>query len=58
MKVRVTLMTENDKHMPETLTDEQVHNEALRGWEIVTKLLSTLSDDEKCTVESVEVVER
>jgi len=48
-------MTENDKHMPETLTDEQVHERSLAGWQLLAKLIS---GEETCTVESVEIVER
>lgn len=56
MKVRVTLLTENDKHMPLKTKEEQAA--ACRiGWEMVCKLLMDISPEEKATVESVEVIE-
>ena len=56
MKVRVTLMTENDKHMP--LATREAQAAACRvGWEMICKLLNDMSDGEKATVESIEVIE-
>lgn len=56
MKVRVTLMTENDKHMP--LETREAQAAACRvGWEMICKLLNDMAVDEKATVESIEVIE-
>lgn len=56
MKVRVTLMTENDKHMP--LETREAQEATCRvGWEMICKLLNDMSQGEKATVESVEVIE-
>lgn len=52
MKVRVTLMTENDKHPG--VNSEQVK----QAWDMLAKMLNTLSSDENMKVESVEIVER
>ena len=56
MKVRVTLMTENDKHMP--LETREAQEAACRvGWEMICMLLTEMKPGEKATVESVEVIE-
>ena len=56
MKVRVTLMTENNKHMPLKTKEEQ---EAVcrAGWEIICELLNNVSEGETATIESIEVIE-
>lgn len=54
MKVRVTIMTENDK--PISVLGENPEEKAKRGWELVLALLNTQSED-KATLESVEIVE-
>ena len=56
MKVRVTLLTENDKHVD--LSKEELEKEAKRGWDAVANFLTILSGGEKATVEKVEVVEQ
>ena len=58
MKIRVTLMTENDKHTD--IPDDKLQAEVKNGWDILTSLINRLSEDpsEKVTVESVEVVEK
>lgn len=56
MKVRVTLLTENDKHMPLKTKEEQTA--ACRvGWEMICNLLNDMSPEEKAMVESIEVIE-
>ena len=56
MKVRVTLITENDKHMPLKTKEEQTA--ACRaGWEMICNLLNDMSPEEKAMVESIEVIE-
>lgn len=57
MKVRVTLMTENDKHVfDESVSDEKIQKLTELGWGLVADMFS--NDDEICIVEKVEVVER
>lgn len=54
MKVRVTIMTENDK--PISNLGDSPEETAKRGWELLLALLNTQSDD-KATLEKVEIVE-
>lgn len=54
MKVRVTIMTENDK--PVSVLGENPEEKIKRGWELVLALLNTRSED-KATLEKVEIVE-
>ena len=58
MKIRVTLLTENDKHVD--LPKEELEKKAKQGWQIIASIIPSLSDDssEKATVEKVEVVEQ
>lgn len=53
MKIRVTLMTENDKHL--NLSKEEIEKHAMDGWNVVCKLYS--NSNEKVTIEKCEVVE-
>ena len=57
MKVRVTLMTENNKHINEDISDEEIQKIAEDTWNIFIKMLNDDSDD-KAYLEKVEVVER
>ena len=60
MKIRVTLLTENNEPTNTVgETKQEVEAEAKRAWEVLAYLLEGLSEDksEKCTVESVELVE-
>ena len=52
MKIRLTIMTENDNARPPELTEEKVK----RAWQVVLDAMCLLSDD-KCTVEKAEFVE-
>lgn len=54
MKVRVTLMTENDKSV--SALGENPEEKLKRGWELVCAMLNTMSDD-SATLENVEIVE-
>lgn len=54
MKVRVTLMTENDK--PVSALGDNPEKELRKGWELVCALLNMQSDD-KATLENAEIVE-
>ena len=60
MKVRVTIMTENDKHVPETYSDYYLENQTRLGWNMILEGLAGLNHDslDKAYVEKVEVVER
>ena len=56
MKVRVTLITENDKPVPDNVTDEQMEIATKYGWEV---LLNMLKDQgEIAYVEKCELIER
>lgn len=54
MKVRVTLMTENDK--PVSALGKNPEEKLKRGWELVCAMLNTMSDD-GATLENIEIVE-
>lgn len=54
MKVRVTIMTENDKPRPEGLTENMV----IAAWQTVLSAMCLCTeDDSKVTVESAEFIE-
>lgn len=56
MKVRVTLLAENDEHS--TAPIEDLTSGLKNGWEFVCKWLTRFDEDlEKVTLENVEVVE-
>lgn len=52
MKIRLTIMTENDKTRPPELTEEKVKV----AWQLVLDAMCLMPDD-KCTVEKVEFAE-
>lgn len=58
MKIRVTVMTENDKHT--TRPVDEVYQYAVAAWKLIADGLMEIAEDpsEKMTVESVEVVEK
>lgn len=58
MKVRVTLMTENDEHAEEEYSDEEIQKTADELWNYIAKFLNGECVRDRCTVEKVEVVER
>ena len=54
MKIRLTILTENNKPRPNGLTEAKVK----KAWQSALNKLSGLSEnDDKATVESVEFVE-
>lgn len=56
MKIRVTLMTENNKHLDETFTDKQIEEEAVKAWKLASDMLSV--NGESMQVEKCELIER
>lgn len=59
MKIRITIMTENDKHLDEKYSKELIEQKAKDGWDFVLKALAISSDkNETVFVESCELVER
>lgn len=58
MKVRVTIMTENDKHTPDSYTDEEVQTEAERAWKMLLNMLTMISGTDKAYLEKCDIVER
>lgn len=58
MKVRVTLMTENDKHIPpEVISDDDLLKKVKEGWDFVMSYIN-LQSNETNIVENVEIIER
>jgi hypothetical protein len=54
MKIRLTIMTENDHARPPELTEEKVK----MVWQMVLDATCLMTDtDDKCTVEKAEFVE-
>lgn len=54
MKIRLTILTENNKKRNENLTEDKVKE----TWQFVLNMLSSLSENEdKAIVENVEFVE-
>lgn len=54
MKIRLTILTENNKKRNENLTEDKVKE----TWQYILNMLSSLSDNEdKAIVENVEFVE-
>jgi hypothetical protein len=57
MKVRITVLTENDKPLPpigERPTEEQV----VKAWQVIFDIMALMGEpNEKATVESVEFIE-
>ena len=59
MKIRVTIMTENDKHIDDQYSKELIERKTKDGWDFVLKALAISSDkNETASVESCELVER
>ena len=56
MKLRVTLITENDKPVPDNVTDEQMEEATKFGWGIVLNMLK--DQGEIAYVEECELIER
>lgn len=58
MKIRVTLMTENDKHVD--IPDDELRKMAETAWKLMLSTISVFKEDpsDHATVESVEIIER
>lgn len=56
MKIRVTLMTENDKHL--NVSKEEIEEKAKIGWELLCMMFNnTYGQEDVATVEKCELVE-
>ena len=56
MKIKVTLMTENDKHS--NATKEEIETSAKKGWELLCMMFNnSYAQEEVITVEKCELVE-
>lgn len=51
-------MTENDEHVDEEYSDEEIQKTADELWNYIAKFLNGECVRDRCTVEKVEVVER
>ena len=59
MKIRITIMTENDKHLDEKYSKEFIEQKAKDGWDFVLKAMLLSSDkNETVFVENCELAER
>ena len=59
MKIRITIMTENDKHIGEKYSKELIEQKTKDGWDFILKALAISSNEnETASVESCELVER
>ena len=59
MKIRITIMTENGKHLDEKYSKELIEQKAKDAWDFVLKAIAISSDkNETAFVESCELVER
>ena len=59
MKIRITIMTENNKHLDEKYSKELIEQKAKDGWDFALKALALSSENnETASVESCELVER
>ena len=56
MKLKITLMTENDKHVDESYTDEDIVKLAEIAWNVILAMMS--DPNEKGFVENIELIER
>ena len=59
MKIRITIMTENDKHFDEKYSKELIERKTKDAWDLVLKMILLQSkENETASVESAELVER
>lgn len=59
MKIRITIMTENDKHFDEKHSKELIERKTKDAWDLVLKMILLQSkENETASVESAELVER
>lgn len=57
-KIRITIMTENNKHFDDTYSNEQIEAAAKKAWQWIFDGLDDPFTNEKATIEKCEVVER
>lgn len=57
MKIRLTIMTENDKHLPDNVSTDDVTPKITEAWANMLNVLGSVNND-RAYVESVEFVER
>ena len=57
-KIRLTIMTENDKHIDDTYSNEQIEATTKKAWEYILNGLCNPFGTDKATVEKCELVER
>jgi hypothetical protein len=62
MKVRVTVLTENNKHWDESIkakyTEEQLNDKVKQAWQLMLDFVTSSGEPgEKALVESVEILE-
>ena len=55
MKIKVTLMTENDKHLD--MSKEDIEANALIAWKTLCSLINSFNPEERIKIESCEVIE-
>lgn len=55
MKIRVVIMTENDKHVD--MPKEKIEEMAKVAWEMYFKLLTFDNPSDRATIESCELIE-
>ncbi len=59
MKIRMTIMVENNEHLDEKYSKELIEQKTKDGWDFVLKGLALSSENiETALVESCELVER
>lgn len=62
MKIRLTIMTENDKHLSDVYSnysDEMIESKVKQAWQANFNFMCLMGDmDEKAIVEKCELVER
>lgn len=59
MKIRLTIMVENNEHLDEKYSKELIEQKTKDGWDFVLKGLALSSENiETALVESCELVER
>lgn len=51
-------MTENNKHVDESVSDEKLRKLAELSWSVIADTLSNYDEDDITIIEKVEVVER
>lgn len=56
MKIRVTIMTENDKHLPD-VPDEKLEAISKGAWQMLLHIVN-IDPADKAIVEKIEIVER